>query len=572
MITPWNFPVAIPSWKCFPALLAGNGIVLKPSEHAPACAEAFVDACLDAGVPDGLVQVVHGYAEPAAALAIHPGVGAVSFTGSVPTGRKVAAAAMETGPRLVSLELGGKNAMVVPARRRPRPRRRRRPVRRVRHRRAALHVDVAPHRAPRRRRRARRAASSKRAGELVLGDPTDPGTDVGPVIDAGAGRAHPRHGRRRGRRGRHGGLRRRRLVDVDGLRRRHVRRADDPRRRAARPPHRPGGGVRAGALGASRSTTSTRPSTSSTASSTACRPRSTPATSTPRCGAVDRIDTGIVYVNAPTIGAEIPLPFGGTKHTGNGFREAGTRGIEQFSEIKTVYVDYSGRLQRAQIDNRPADGGTAMTASTDEPTATDAWLARDDAAARRRAAAQLRRRRRRARARGSPTSTAAATSTSARASASPTSATATRGSSRRSSARLRSCMHTSVVVRHHRNVELAERLGRLTPVLRASPQVFFCNTGAEAVDGAIKLARQATGARRRRLPRRLPRPHARAPRRSPPPRASTARATSRCSAASPSRRTLPAAVRRRGRGGRGRAGRARRAARRCSRPPATSAP
>jgi aldehyde dehydrogenase (NAD+) len=65
---------------------------------------------------------------------------------------------------------------------------------------------------------------------------------------------------------------------------------------------------------------------------------------------VDRIDAGIVYVNAPTIGAEIPLPFGGTKHTGNGFREAGSRGIEQFSQVKTVYVDYSGRLQRAQID------------------------------------------------------------------------------------------------------------------------------------------------------------------------------------------------------------------------------
>src|SRR5690606_3011661 len=73
--------------------------------------------------------------------------------------------------------------------------------------------------------------------------------------------------------------------------------------------------------------------------------------------AVERIDTGIVYVNAPTIGAEIPLPFGGTKHTGNGFREAGTRGIEQFSQIKTVYVDYSGRLQKAQIDTHPIDTG-----------------------------------------------------------------------------------------------------------------------------------------------------------------------------------------------------------------------
>jgi acyl-CoA reductase-like NAD-dependent aldehyde dehydrogenase len=74
--------------------------------------------------------------------------------------------------------------------------------------------------------------------------------------------------------------------------------------------------------------------------------------------AVDRIDTGIVYVNAPTIGAEIPLPFGGTKHTGNGFREAGARGIEQFSQLKTVYVDYSGRLQKAQIDTHPLREGT----------------------------------------------------------------------------------------------------------------------------------------------------------------------------------------------------------------------
>jgi aldehyde dehydrogenase (NAD+) len=71
--------------------------------------------------------------------------------------------------------------------------------------------------------------------------------------------------------------------------------------------------------------------------------------------AVERIDTGIVYVNAPTIGAEIPLPFGGTKHTGNGFREAGTRGIEQFSQTKTVYIDHSGRLQKAQIDTHPLE-------------------------------------------------------------------------------------------------------------------------------------------------------------------------------------------------------------------------
>ena len=82
--------------------------------------------------------------------------------------------------------------------------------------------------------------------------------------------------------------------------------------------------------------------------------------------AVDAIDTGIVYVNAPTIGAEIPLPFGGTKHTGNGFREAGTRGIEQFSQLKTVYVDYSGRLQKAQIDTHPLDTGSSAGAIRSE--------------------------------------------------------------------------------------------------------------------------------------------------------------------------------------------------------------
>src|SRR5437764_1920453 len=185
MITPWNLPVAIPSWKCFPALLAGNGIVLNPSEHAPACAEAFVGACLEAGVPDGLLQLVHGYAEPAAALAVHPGVGAVSFTGSVPIGRKVAAAAMETGPRLVSLELGGKNAMVV------------RPDADL-----DLAVDGAIFGAfgtagQRCTSTSRLVVAPEVADELVgriveraralrLGDPLDPGTDVGPLITAAA--------------------------------------------------------------------------------------------------------------------------------------------------------------------------------------------------------------------------------------------------------------------------------------------------------------------------------------------------------------------------------------------------
>jgi alpha-ketoglutaric semialdehyde dehydrogenase len=353
MITPWNFPVAIPSWKCFPALLAGNGIVLKPSEHAPRCAEAFVEACIDAGVPDDLIQLVFGHAEPAAALAVHPGVGALSFTGSVPTGRKVAAAAMETGPRLVSLELGGKNAMVVwrdadlelaadgalfgafgTAGQRCTSTSR-----------LLAHPDVADELVTR---------VVDRANGLRLGDPAVAGTDVGPVITADSARrigGMVDAARSEGAEVACGGRLR---TDVDGCDggaffEPTVLVGVKPEHRIAR--EEVFGPVLAvieigdvdeavDVVNAVEYGLSAAVYTSDI--STALR-------------AVERIDTGIVYVNAPTIGAEIPLPFGGTKHTGNGFREAGARGIEQFSQVKTVYVDYSGRLQKAQIDTHPLE-------------------------------------------------------------------------------------------------------------------------------------------------------------------------------------------------------------------------
>jgi aldehyde dehydrogenase (NAD+) len=352
MITPWNFPVAIPSWKCFPALLAGNGIVLKPSEHAPRCAEAFVDACVEAGVPAGLIQLVHGYAEPAAALAVHPDVGAVSFTGSVPTGRKVAAAAMEVGPKLVSLELGGKNAMIVQAdadldlatdgalfgafgtagQRCTSTSR------------LLVHPDVADDLVGR---------IVKRASELVLGDPTLPGTDVGPVINrASAERVHGmvEHATGEGAVAAHGGRTRTDVAGCDGgwFYEPTVLTGVRPEHRIAR--EEVFGPVLSVVEVADLDDAVDIVNSVEYGLSAAVYTRDINAA----LHAVERIDTGIVYVNAPTIGAEIPLPFGGTKHTGNGFREAGARGIEQFSQIKTVYVDYSGRLQRAQIDNREA--------------------------------------------------------------------------------------------------------------------------------------------------------------------------------------------------------------------------
>jgi aldehyde dehydrogenase (NAD+) len=357
MITPWNFPVAIPSWKVFPALLAGNGVVIKPSELAPACCDAFVQACEDAGVPTGLVNVVHGFGEVGGALAVHPGVRAVSFTGSVPTGRRVAAAAMEAGPKLVSLELGGKNAMIVlddadldlvvdgalfgafgtSGQRCTSTSR------------LVVHRDVADELV---------AALTKRAHELRLGDPLDAATDVGPVITSEALARIGTMVERAVAEGNElvcGGA----PVSVDGC---------------------DGGSFFAPTIlrGATRSSFITRNEVFGPVLAVVevdsvddaietvndCEYGLSAAIYTRDVNAamraVHEIDTGIVYVNAPTIGAEIHLPFGGNKHTGNGYREAGTRGLEQFSETKSVYIDFSGRLQRAQIDNRQPPGARAQ--------------------------------------------------------------------------------------------------------------------------------------------------------------------------------------------------------------------
>ena len=350
MITPWNFPIAIPAWKVFPALLAGNGIVIKPSELAPRCCQAFVETCLEAGIPSGLVQVVHGGAEPGAALAVHPGVGAVSFTGSVPTGRKVAAAAMEHGPRVVSLELGGKNAMIV-----------------LPDADLELAVDGAIFGAfgtagQRCTSTSRLVVAPAVADELVarivdrarrlrLGDPLDPGTDVGPIITAEAADrvvAAIERATAEGARVACGGSLRRDVPGCEGgsFVEPTVLTGVKPEDGAAR--EELFGPVLAvmeafdldEAVGIVNSV--------EYGLSAAVYTRDI----NEALRAVEAIDAGIVYVNAPTIGAEIGLPFGGTKHTGNGFREAGIYGIRQFSQVKTVYVDYSQRLQRAQIDNR----------------------------------------------------------------------------------------------------------------------------------------------------------------------------------------------------------------------------
>src|ERR1041385_1329069 len=113
LITPWNFPMAIPTWKIFPALVAGNTIIYKPAEDTPKTAATLVEILVEAGIPHGVINLVHGYGpEVGAPLVEHKDVDLISFTGSTEVGRKIAETCGRTGKR-VALEMGGKNAQIV---------------------------------------------------------------------------------------------------------------------------------------------------------------------------------------------------------------------------------------------------------------------------------------------------------------------------------------------------------------------------------------------------------------------------------------------------------------------------
>src|SRR5438445_5418808 len=112
LITPFNFPMAIPSWKLIPALVCGNTVVIKSGEDVPLSTINLVKSCEEAGIPKGVVNVVNGFGEPGAALVNHNDVRLISFTGSTSTGRLIAEACARDN-KIVSLEMGGKNAIIV---------------------------------------------------------------------------------------------------------------------------------------------------------------------------------------------------------------------------------------------------------------------------------------------------------------------------------------------------------------------------------------------------------------------------------------------------------------------------
>jgi acyl-CoA reductase-like NAD-dependent aldehyde dehydrogenase len=349
IITPWNFPMAIPCWKMMPALVSGNTVVFKPSSDTPHCATLLVELMAEAGFPAGTVNLVTGPgAEVGDAIVSSPDVPVISFTGNTETGRRLATQAA-TRLKRVSLELGGKNGIVVLA---------------------DADLDLATDgilwsafgTTGQRCTAASRVIAERtvvdpllerlerRAKALRLGSGLDSGTDVGPLVNAGAlskVTGYIEVGRREGelvtggRRGSSAGLEHGHFFEPT------IFAGVAPMDRIAQeeifgpvlsviPVDDYQGAVTA--LNQVRYGLSSSIFTRD--ANTAFR-------------AMRDFETGIVYINAGTIGAETHLPFGGTKETGNGHREAGHAALDTYTEWKSIYVDFSGRLQRAQIDNQP---------------------------------------------------------------------------------------------------------------------------------------------------------------------------------------------------------------------------
>jgi acyl-CoA reductase-like NAD-dependent aldehyde dehydrogenase len=347
LITPWNFPMAIPSWKILPALIIGNTVVIKPAPDTPLSTYNLVQCLVDAGLPDGVLNIVSGGAEVGEPLIQHPDVKVISFTGSTRTGARVTELA-GAGMKRLSLEMGGKNPMIVLAD-------------------ADLDLVIegalwgafgtsgqrctATSRLIAHRAVAGELAErlAERAKQLVVGNGLDETHDMGPQINQmqlDKILDYVQVGRNEGARlvcggsrlsaGEHGhGYFHQPTIFMDVQHNMRIAQEEifGPVLSI----------IPIESLDEAIDVANDVPYGLSSAIYT----RDVNAA----FRAMRDLYTGIVYVNAPTIGAEIHLPFGGTKGTGNGHREGGTQVLDVFSEWKSLYIDYSGGLQRAQIDN-----------------------------------------------------------------------------------------------------------------------------------------------------------------------------------------------------------------------------
>jgi aldehyde dehydrogenase (NAD+) len=347
VITPWNFPFAIPSWKLMPALVAGNTAVFKPAGDTPEMAWHFVKIFEEAGLPPGVLNLVFGSGtEVGLPMVEHPGIHVISFTGSTDVGLGIAGRGGALGKR-ISLEMGGKNAILV-----------------MEDADLALATDAIVWSAFGTTGQRCTACSrvlvheqvhdaladrvAARARQLRLGDGLEASTEVGPLVNAkqvetvvqyatvGRGEGRLLAG---GERAREGALAKGHFhqptvfADVRQDARIAVEEIFGPVLAMVK--------VKSLEHAVEVNNASRYGLSSSIFTADVNR----------AFAAMRDLETGIVYVNHGTTGAETHLPFGGTRGTGNGHREAGHTMLDPFTEWKSIYVDFSGRLQRAQIDN-----------------------------------------------------------------------------------------------------------------------------------------------------------------------------------------------------------------------------
>jgi alpha-ketoglutaric semialdehyde dehydrogenase len=347
VITPWNFPIAIPSWKIAPALVCGNTVVFKPAEDTPLLAERFVELLEESGLPAGVVNVVHGYGEEVGeAIVKHPDVPVITFTGSRETGVRVTHTAADQ-LKLVHLELGGKNAIVV-----------------MDDANLDLAVDgivwsafgtsgqrctaasrIVVHDKVYDELQSRLVAAAE---QMRLGPGWEPETDLGPVINRASIEkihAYTEIGKDEGATLLTGGE----VATGNGLDEGFYYRPTifgdvDPGMRIAQEE----------IFGPTTALIRVKDFDEAVRAVNGVKYGLSSAIFTQDVNRAFRamrdLHTGITYINAGTTGAEVHLPFGGTKDTGNGHREAGQAALDVFTEWKAIYVDYSGKLQRAQID------------------------------------------------------------------------------------------------------------------------------------------------------------------------------------------------------------------------------
>ncbi|MBY0406013.1 MAG: aldehyde dehydrogenase family protein [Cyanobacteria bacterium] len=346
LITPWNFPMAIPSWKVMPALITGNTIVIKPASDTPLMTTRLVEVLEQAGLPKGVINLVHGsgsaVGEP---MMAHPDVKLISFTGSCEVGRNVNEKCAPSFKR-VSLEMGGKNAAIV-----------------MDDANLDLAVDgviwgafgtsgqrctatsrVIVHKAVHAELRDRLV---KKINTLKLGYGLNAGVDIGPVINESAMNKILEYieiGKKEGAQLLTGGERD--LAAGPGW---FIKPTlfDNVNRNMRIAQEEIFGPVTALIPVSSLDEAIDVANDIDFGLSTAIYTKNV----NNAFRAMRDLDAGITYVNAPTIGAEVHLPFGGTKNTGNGHREAAETCLDVFTEWKAIYVDYSDKLQRAQIDN-----------------------------------------------------------------------------------------------------------------------------------------------------------------------------------------------------------------------------